>query len=46
MVLALLLGLPDGIWDTVAQFGFTGAVLSVAVACTWAAGILESVIGH
>lgn len=42
--LALLLALPDGIWDTVAQFAFTGAILLVAVACTWAAGILDSVI--
>ena len=44
--LALLLALPDGIWDTVAQFALTGAVLIVAVACTWAAGILESLMGH
>ena len=44
--LALLLALPDGIWGTVAQFGFTGAVLMVAVACTWAAGIMESVTRH
>ena len=44
--LALLLALPDGIWGTVAQFAFTGAVLMVAVACTWAAGILESVTRH
>ena len=42
--LALLLALPDGIWDTVAQFAFIGAVLLVAVACTWAAGILEPMI--
>ena len=44
--LALLLALPDGIWGTVAQFAFTCAVLMVAVACTWAAGIMESVTGH
>ena len=44
--LALLLALPDGIWGTVAQFAFTGAVLMVAVACTWAAGIMESVTRH
>jgi hypothetical protein len=40
--LALLLALPDGIWDTTSQFAFTGAVLMVAIACTWAAGIIES----
>ena len=40
--LALVLALPDGIWGTVAQFAFTGAVLLVAIACTWAAGIIES----
>ena len=44
--LALLLAVPDGIWGTVAQFAFTGAVLMVAVACTWAAGIMESVTRH
>ncbi len=44
--LALLLALPDGIWDTVAQLAFIGAVLLVAVACTWAAGILEPVINR
>ena len=44
--LALLLALPDGIWGTVLQFAFTGAVLMVAVACTWAAGIMESVTRH
>ncbi len=41
--LALLLALPDGIWATTAQFAFTGSVLLVAVACTWAAGIIESI---
>ncbi len=41
--LALLLALPDGIWDTTTQFAFTGAVLLVAIACTWAAGIIESI---
>lgn len=40
--LALLLALPDGIWGTVAQFAFAGAVLMVAIACTWAAGVIES----
>ncbi len=40
--LALLLALPDGIWGTAAQFAFTGAVLMVAIACTWAAWIIES----
>lgn len=44
--LALLLAVPDGIWGTVAQFAITGAVLMVAVACTWAAGIMESVTRH
>lgn len=44
--LALLLALPDGIWGTAAQFAFTGAVLMVAIACTWAAGIIESVSKH
>jgi hypothetical protein len=44
--LALLLTLPDGIWGTVAQLAFTGAVLLVAVACTWAAGIMESATTH
>jgi hypothetical protein len=41
IALAFLLALPDGIWDTVGQFALTGAVLIVAVACTWAAGVLE-----
>jgi hypothetical protein len=40
--LALMLALADGIWGTTAKFAFTGAVLLVAVACTWAAGIIES----
>ena len=44
--LALLLALPDGIWGTTSQFVFTCAVLMVAVACTWGAGVMESVIGH
>ena len=43
--LALLLALPDGIWGTMSQFVFTCAVLMVAVACTWGAGIMESLIG-
>ncbi len=42
VVLALLLALPDGIWDTPAQLAFTGAVLMVGIACTWGAGIVES----
>ncbi len=42
VVLALVLALPDGIWDTPAQLAFTGAVLMVGIACTWAAGIVES----
>jgi hypothetical protein len=44
--LAVLLALPDGIWGTMSQFAFTCAVLMVAVASTWGAGIMESVIGH
>ncbi len=44
--LAFLLALPDGIWGTVAQFAFAGVVLMVAIACTWAAGIVESVGRH
>jgi hypothetical protein len=43
--LALLLALPDGIWGTTSQFAFTGAVLMVAIACTWGAGIIESAVG-
>jgi hypothetical protein len=46
VALALVLALPDGIWGTTAQFAFTGAVLIVAIACTWAAGIIESVAKH
>lgn len=41
--LGFLLALPDGIWATTAQFALTGAVLMVAIVCTWAAGIIESV---
>jgi hypothetical protein len=44
--LALLLALPEGIWGTTAQFGFTCAVSMVAIACTWAAAIIESVARH
>ena len=44
--LALLLALPDEIWGTAAQVAFTGAVLMVAITCTWAAGIIESVARH
>ncbi len=43
--LALLIALRDGKWATTARFAFAGAVLLVAVACTWVAGIVESVIG-
>lgn len=43
--LALVLALPDGIWGTTAQFAFTGAVLMVAIACTWATGIIEAAVG-
>jgi len=38
--LALFLALPDGFWGTPEQVVFTLAVLMVAVACTWAAGII------
>ena len=41
--LALVLAFPDGIWATSAQLAFTGAVLVVAIACTWGAGVIESV---
>ncbi len=43
VLLALVLALPDGIWDTPAQLTLTAAVLMVAIACTWAAGIIGSV---
>ena len=42
VLLALVLALPDGIWDTPAQLTLTAAVLMVAIACTWAAGIIGS----
>ena len=42
VLLALVLALPDGIWDTTAQLTVTAAVLMVAIACTWAAGIVGS----
>jgi hypothetical protein len=40
--LALLLAIPDGIWGTTAQFALAGAVLMVAIACTWAASVIET----
>jgi len=40
--LSLILALPDGVWATTAQVAFTGAILVVAIASTWAAGIIES----
>ena len=43
--LALLLAIPDGIWGTTAQLALTGAVLMVAIACTWGAGIIEAAVG-
>jgi membrane-bound ClpP family serine protease len=43
VLLALALALPDGIWDTATQLTLTAAVLIVAIACTWAAGIIGSV---
>jgi hypothetical protein len=46
VVLALVLAFPDGIWGTPAQLAFTGAVLMVAIVCTWAAGVVESVNRH
>ena len=42
VVLALLLAVPDGIWDTPAQFALAGAVLMVTLACTWAASAIEA----
>ena len=41
VVSALLVAFPDGIWDTPAQFALTGAVLMVAIVCTWGAGFVE-----
>jgi len=41
--LAIALAIPDGIWGTSAQFAFVGAVLMVALVCTWAAAIIEAV---
>ena len=43
VLLALAPALPDGIWDTPAEFALTTAVLMVAIACTWAAGFVGSV---
>jgi hypothetical protein len=43
VVLAVLLAIPDGIWGTTAQFALAGAVLMVAIACTWAASVIEAV---
>jgi hypothetical protein len=42
VVLAVLLAIPDGIWGTAAQFALAGAVLMVALACTWAASVIEA----
>jgi hypothetical protein len=42
--LAFVLALPDGIWATTTQFAFIGAVLMVAIVCTRAGGVIESVI--
>ena len=41
--LTVLFALPDGIWDAAAQVALTGAVVLVAIACAWAAEIIESV---
>ena len=43
VLLALVLALPDGIWDTTTQLTLTAGVLMVAIVCTWAAGIIGSV---
>ncbi len=43
VALAVLLAIPDGIWGTPAQFAFAGAVLVVAVSCTWVAFVIEVV---
>jgi len=42
VVLAVLLAIPDGIWGTPSQFALAGAVLMVAIACTWAASVIEA----
>ena len=43
---ALVLALPAGIWATTAQLTLTAAVLLVAMACTWAAGLVWSETGR
>jgi cation:H+ antiporter len=40
--LAILLGVPDGIWGTSSQLAFLGAVTAVAAACTLAAAIIQA----
>ena len=44
--LALLSPLPTESGSPRLQFAFTSAVLLVAIACTWAAGIIESIAGR
>ncbi len=43
VLLALVLALPDEIWDTTPQLTLTAAVLMAAITCRWAAGIIGSV---
>jgi cation:H+ antiporter len=40
--LAVLLGIPDGIWATSTQFAFLAAVAAVAAACSVAAAIISA----
>ena len=42
VALAVVLAIPDGIWDTPAQFTLACAILMVALACTWGASVLET----
>ncbi len=44
--LAVLLGLPDGVWGTAAQLAFLGAVVVVAVVSTVGSAITERVISR
>ena len=41
--LAVVLAIPDGIWDTPAQITLACAVLMVGLACTWGASVLQTV---
>ena len=40
--LAILPGLPDGIWGTGTQVAFVGAVTAVAAACAVAAALIQA----